>query len=83
MDQENLQLKIELWEKQAPKSLLHFRPYKSAVPDSEECHSAEEENSFVQTLLYVHQEPWQQQLLKRYGNTILLMAQPTKPRNTS
>ena len=73
LDQENLQLKTELWEKQAPTSLFHFRPYKSAVPDSEECHSAEQENSFVQMLLYVHQEPWQQQLLKRYGNTISLM----------
>ena len=26
-----------------------------------------------QTLLYVHQEPWQKELLKRYGNIITLM----------
>ena len=53
---------------------MHFCPYKSAVTDTKkEYHSAEKENSFTQTLLYVHQEPWQQQLLKCYGNTISLM----------
>ena len=61
LDQESLQLKIELWKKQASTSLFYFHPYKSAVLDSEkEGHSAEEENSLTQTLLYIHQEPWQQ-----------------------
>ena len=36
--------------------------------------TAEEQHAaFSQTLLYVHQERWQQQLLKRYGNTIFLI----------
>jgi len=71
LDQENLQLKIEQWQKQTPQSHFHFRPYKSTLDNDKE--SLEEESSYTQTLLYVHQEPWQQQLLKRYGNTISLM----------
>ena len=34
--------------------------------DNESC-------TFTQTLLYVNQEPWQQQMLKQYGNAISLM----------
>ncbi len=30
-------------------------------------------NKFEQSLLYVHQEPWQQTLMVKYGNTIFLM----------
>ena len=65
LDQENLKLKIDKWKSQNPKSLFHFRPYKETDTDKED--------SIYQTLLYVHQEPWQQELLKRYGNTITLM----------
>ena len=68
--QENLQLKIEMWKKQSPQSHFHFRPYRS-VPESDG-HDTMEEGNLTQTLLYVHQEPWQQ-LLRRYGNTISLM----------
>ena len=28
---------------------------------------------YEQTLLWIHQEPWQQDLLIKYGNTITLM----------
>ena len=74
LDQENLRLKIEMWRKESPQSHFHFRPYKSVALESEkECQFFEEESNFTQTLLYVHQEPWQQQLMKRYGNTISLM----------
>ena len=71
LDQENLQLKIEIWKKQSPQSHFHFRPYRS-VPESDR-HDTMEEGNLTQTLLYVHQEPWQQQLLRRYGYTISLM----------
>lgn len=71
LDQENLRLKIEQWQKQTPQSHFHFRPYKSTIDSDKE--SLDGESSYTQTLLYVHQEPWQQQLLKRYGNTISLM----------
>ena len=55
---------------------FHFRPYKakaSEIKDVKEHVIDNELCTFTQTLLYVHQEPWQQQLLKRYGNTISLM----------
>ena len=65
LDQENLRLKIKEWKKQNPKSLFYFRPYKEVNSDKED--------SIDQMLLYIHQEPWQQELLKRYGNTITLM----------
>ena len=63
-----MKLKVEQWRKDSPRSLFFFRPYKEA----------EEENggtqeSFEQNLLYVHQEPWQKDLLNRYENTISLM----------
>ena len=60
-----------MWKKQSPQTHFHFRPYGSA-PESDE-HDTTEEGNLTQTLLYVHQEPWQQQLLRRYGNTISLM----------
>ena len=34
LDQENLQLKIEMWEKQSPQSHFHFCPYRSE-PESD------------------------------------------------
>lgn len=64
LDQENLKIKVDMW--QNPESNFHFRPYKSDD-------SSQDDTTFTQTLLYVHQESWQKQLLKRYGNTISLM----------
>ena len=72
IDQENLQLKIKQWQKDTPDTKFHFRPYKISETDEESC-SPDEGDEYAQTLLYVHQEPWQQQLLKKYGNTISLM----------
>ena len=61
-DQENLKLKIERWKQDNPTSLYFYRPFiNSEVSDNS------------QTLLFVHQEVWQQDLLSRYGNTISLM----------
>ena len=37
-----------------------LRPYRQDESDLES----------EQTLLYVHQEPWQKELLKRYGNAM-------------
>ena len=77
LDQENLQLKIEKWKKENPESLFHFRPYKeeelTKMDTNIDSEPSNDQNSSSQTLLYVHQEPWQQDLLKRYGNTISLM----------
>ena len=75
LDQENLQLKIEQWKKENPDSLFHFCPYKEVeLTNEDDVNSPGQDGSSApQTLLYVHQEPWQQDLLKRYGNTISLM----------
>lgn len=70
LDQENLQLKVEQWKKDNTKSNYFFRPYKHL--DSK-LDSGELDLTFEQTLLYIHQEPWQQELMVRYGNTISLM----------
>ena len=59
LDQENLELKIKEWSR-SKNSKHHFRPFNN---------NAESE----QTLLWVHQESWQQDLLAKYGNVITLM----------
>lgn len=64
--------KIEMWKKQSSQTHFYFQPYKSSAEETDECHTPKQSN-LTQTLLYVHREPWQQQLLKRYGNTISLM----------
>ena len=68
LDQENLKLKIEGWKQENASSLYFFRPYTQSD-------SSDKENVMdgPQTLLFVHQEPWQQELLRRYGNKMTLM----------
>ena len=74
LDQENLHLKMEQWKKENPKSLFHFRPYKEVeLTKMDDNETPQDESLSSQTLLYVHQEPWQQDLLQRYGNTMSLM----------
>ena len=46
-------------------------PYRPFI--SPEDISSTSENNSNQTLLFVHQEAWQQDLLSKYGNTISLM----------
>jgi len=70
-DQHNLKLKINQWEKEKPTSKFHFRPFEEKENSSSP--GGEEQQIGSQGLLYVHQEQWQQQLLNRYGNTIVLM----------
>ncbi len=80
LDQENLRLKVEEWQKSSPQSTFFFRPFRtcsgasdSHQPEKEGHTLPEEEESFEETLLYVHQEEWQKELLTRYGNTLTLM----------
>ena len=82
LDQENLSLKVEKWKRANPASNFYFRPYKESKAyeskgldklDSKMDTVNSEANTFDQTLLYVHQEPWQQDLMVKYGNTISLM----------
>ena len=61
LDQQNLHLKVQEWEKTNPDAKHCFRPYRST------------DNKESQSLLWVHQEKWQRDLLIRYGNTLSLM----------
>ncbi len=80
LDQENLCLKVEEWQKTSPQSSFFFRPFRTC-PGKSDCHQPEEEGhtlaveekSFEETLLYVHQEEWQKELLTCCGNTLTLM----------
>ena len=57
-----IKLKVEQWKKDNPKSKFFSQPYKEYDDPASE-----------QTLLYIHQEPWQQDLMVKYGNTISLI----------
>lgn len=60
IDQVNLSDKIEEWKKKTPDASFFLRPFKpDAAPPN--------------TLMYVHQEKWQRELLKKYGNEICLI----------
>ena len=62
LDQQNLHLKIQEWEKSIPDAKHFFRPFRNSNGDGES-----------QSLLWVHQEKWQRDLLIRYGNTLSLI----------
>ena len=65
-----------MWQKENPEWRFHFRPYKAKASESKEVQEhviVNESCTFRQTLLYVNQKSWQQQMLKRYGNAISLM----------
>ena len=66
LDQENVALRIEQWKKESPAAKYAFRPFHKDQSDSEP-------DNPEQSLLWVHQEVWQQDLLLRYGNTITMI----------
>ena len=56
--------------------IFYYRPYKEIKQEDNDYTfgTADEQPApFSQSLLYVHQEQWQQQLLGRYENTIVLI----------
>ena len=90
LDQENLRLKVEEWEKGIPQPFHYFRPY--TKPKQAESQDMLKSNLYngsqkfkdsempqtsstdsMQSLLWVHQEKWQKELLVKYGNTITLI----------
>ena len=79
LDQENLRLKIEGWKKQSPESLHYFRPYIQCDHDQPttsqalSCSDTEIGSGYSQTILWVHQESWQKDLLLKYENIITLI----------
>ena len=70
IEQENAAKKVEQWKKLSPEAHFLFRPYRGEQPNEDEEDLQEHSKT---TLLWVHQEAWQQQLMAKYGNTITLM----------
>ena len=75
IDQENAVKKIAQWSELSPSSHYFFRPYKEAnsTMESPSDSNVESCDDSQESLLWVHQEPWQQQLMLKYGNIISLM----------
>ena len=77
-DQENLRLKVNQWQKSSPSTKFFFRPFKTKSTEQKvkEVNGSQSDDvtiDFEQSLLYIHQEKWQQDLLLKYGNTISLI----------
>ena len=71
---------MEHWKKTSPTSSFYFRPYGREVSENDNANAnANDENNHgeiahgAETILYVHQEEWQKDLLVKFGNTITLM----------
>lgn len=62
-DQESLKIKVQEWEKQGDGKFF-YRPRSSQDTD---------EKASVDKFLFVQQEKWQQNLLRRYGSNLVLM----------
>lgn len=83
LDQENLRLKIKKWKKGSESSSHYFRPYirKDKTPltsTTRVCNNVKEDEKgtteeCIHTLLWVHQNDWQKELLVKYGNAITLI----------
>lgn len=73
-DQKNLALKIEEWKKLNSDDYHFFRPYVSeTTSDEAKTGKISSKVEVTQTLLWIHQQQWQQrELLTRYGNHISL-----------
>jgi hypothetical protein len=69
-DQENLAAKINEWKKSNSEDFHFFRPYTS---EEEVTEQVPPENTPTHTLLWVHQQKWQRELMARYGNHISLI----------
>ena len=70
VDQENAARLIKEQTDLSPESKYFFRPYKY---QENSLNSEPDVKFYEQTLLWVHQEPWQQKLMVMYGNTMSLM----------
>ena len=63
-------MKTEQWKKDDPGKLFMFRPFMESDTEQDLPNTSE---SPSHSLLFIHQESWQQQLLTKYGNTISLL----------
>ena len=63
LDQDNLSAKIKNWKEQNSTVSHYFRPYLKE----------ESTEILTQSLLWIHQEEWQKELMCKYGNCISLI----------
>ena len=64
-----------------PTTLFFFRPFKKKdakqvlkeIQNEKQTETEETVKEFDQSLLYIYQEKWQQDLMLKYGNTISLL----------
>ena len=80
IDQQNLEKKIEIWQKERGNDKFKFRPFLEKEDKNESSHDDMCDagdnlkiNLGQNGLLFVHQTEWQQQLLLRYGNELTLL----------
>ena len=74
MDQVNLQKYIDIWKEEDPERNFYFRPFAGGDDKSnDDKKSVKSEDTNDQKLLFVHQEKWQRNLLKKYGTDLCLM----------
>ena len=69
-DQENLTLKMKVWEELNQADSHFFRPY---IKKNCEVEEHPDEIQLDQSLLWIYQQKWQKDVLARYGNHISLM----------
>ena len=62
VDQENVSMKVAEYCRLSPETKIHFIPFTKS-----------DDNENGTELLWVHQEPWQQDLLIKYGNTVSMI----------
>lgn len=76
IDQENLEKKIEIWQKERENDTFLFRPYlykEEYVKVEEDETDSMKVDLGQQGLLFIHQTEWQRKLMLRYGNELTLL----------
>ena len=61
------------WKKKSPKSKFFYREYNEVKEEKTVEVQPESKKIDKHTFLFVHQEPWQQRLLRRYGSRLVFM----------
>ena len=69
-DQESLRLKIRDWKQRSPQMRFFCRTRDDPPASSDPAGNNSSEESWF---IFVHQDPWQQRLLERYGSQLVLM----------
>ncbi len=74
IDQENLEKKIEIWQKDSPDDSIFFRPCSvSPIDNTSEDEKEDVTANISKKLLFAYQTTWQKRLMTRYGNEMTLL----------